>query len=299
LQCRIKFKANAITDQFAIDKVLLAVIDNVHPDHFLETLTAVDQEKPKSGITPADFEQPKFNWISKNADFLQWMSASSAMLWLSGPPLSGIQQATVSIINLAEKEATGRYRSVLYVFCSTVTRARSAVTGFVGVLLHQIASHLPVPNKKTVITVFLFFLLEAVLSRDPSFHSNLRRDKNNDLIKVLLDLTSDSEHMNALQAAIQIVQEQELLIIICGLDEVEKGFIRRVYAFVAYLKERTSNVKVLITSGLEDEIKALFKEIPSIEYDKERKGSIGIHFETYWIGLTNDGCRMSQFSALR
>jgi len=254
----------------------------VYPDHFLETLSAIDQEKPKSDITPADYGQPRFYWVFKNVDFQQWMSASSAMLWLSGPPLCGIQQAAVHIINLAKKEATGRHRSVHYFFCSTVARAKSAVTIFVRALLHQIVSHLPVPNKKTVITVFLFFLLEAVVSRDPAFHSNLWQHTKNDLIKMLLDVSSDSEHMDALKAAIETEKEQELSFIICGLDKVQnhkKEFSQKVYALVEYLRERTSNVKVLITSNLEDEIKVLFKEIPSIEYDKERQGSIEIRAE--------------------
>lgn len=185
------------------------------------------------------------------------------------------------IINLAKKEAIGQRHSVLYFFCSTVAGAESAVTVFVRTLLYQLVRLLPAPNKKTVITVFLFFLLEGVLNKDPTFHFSLWQHTEFDIIKKLLDSSSDSDHIDALKAAIQIEQGQELSIFICGLDEVvnqKMEFIQTIYSFIAYLRKRTSTVKVLITSGLEDEIKALLKEIPSIEYDTERKGSIEIHF---------------------
>jgi hypothetical protein len=284
LQNRIKCNVDDITDQFAIKIILLAAMDNVRPDDFLQTLSAVDQQKPKRSITLAGYEQARFYWIFKNVDFEEWWSASSAMLWLSGPPRCGIQQATVHIINLAKKKAIGRRHSVLYFFCSTVARARSAVTDFVRTIFHQIVSHLPAPNKKTVITAFLFFLLEAVLSRDPACLSSQCQHMEHDLIKKLLDLSSDSEHMDALKAALEIEKEQELSIIVCGLDEVvnqKREFIQTVYAFLAYLQERTSSVKVLTTSCLEDEIQTLFGEMPSIEYDKERKGSTAIFSESY------------------
>ena len=69
---------------------------------------------------------------------------------------------------------------------------------------------------------------------------------------------------------------QELTIIIHGLDQVPdnqtKDFIGNIRAFLMHLHQRPWKFKALLTSQLQDEFK--LEDIPSIEYDKERKGLI-------------------------
>jgi hypothetical protein len=79
-----------------------------------------------------------------------------------------------------------------------------------------------------------------------------------------------------LEAVLVVKQQQELSVVVDGLDEVEyqKGeLIRKVRAFIEHLQKRIPKVKAFLTSRSQAEIKDLFDGLPHIEYDKERKGS--------------------------
>jgi hypothetical protein len=61
---------------FQIQEMLRSIIDSLDPDLFLETLSAVDQEKYKSTIQLPDFDDPMFFWTFRNTDFEQWNDPS-------------------------------------------------------------------------------------------------------------------------------------------------------------------------------------------------------------------------------
>lgn len=248
-------------------KNLHSAIENVNPDRFLQGLSAVDQEKHKSKIP--SLEQPKFNWIFENIDFKQWRSADSHVLWLFGPPTCRIYQAVSHIVDQAKADSASQ-NALLYIFCRTVTNAAHVGTGFVRVLLHQLVSNLLAPKKKSVITVFLHTLLDAVIrKKDTDLDPKLWPVE--DITKQLLDVTRSSEHWDALMAALKI-EERELVLIIDGLDNCGHELTRKICAFVSQLQGR---VKVLLTSRPQNEIKAMVEEgVLSIEYDKERQGTI-------------------------
>jgi len=246
----------------------------VDPNQFLEILSAVDQAKFISTIKPADCDQPKFYWLFKNIDYTQWCVSDSQVLWLSGPSQCGIDQFSTHIVNSKSSE---RQHSVLYFFCSTAAGSESISTVFARALLHQMIKYLPPLKKKPVIATFLCALYDTILARAQAVDPDLWQLKEDNLAKKILDMSCGSEHWCALKAVLELEQNRDLIIIIDGLDKVEKQkseFIRKVCTFIARLQERTCKINVLLTSRPEDDIGALLGGVLSIEYDKERTGSV-------------------------
>lgn len=100
-------------------------------------------------------------------------------------------------------------------------------------------------------------------------------------IEQMLYAASANDHWAALQAALDIEQESEMLIVIDGLDDVKdhkNDFLKGVHEFGQYLLRRTPKTKVLLTSRPRADGNVVFPEFPCIEYDKERKGQFAPHF---------------------
>lgn len=252
-----------------------SAIDNANPDSFLRMLSVIDQEKHNSTIPSLDRDEPKFYWIFKNMDFEQWeqwMTPSSQVLWLSGPPERSIHQVSSYIVDLLKKKSSDTQHFVLYFFCSSASREKSIASVFIHTLLYQTVSYLPPDKKVSIVRIFLHTLLEAILKNDPE----LSRFQGEDItIKKLSAQTK--ELWDALKTVLDDEPKRELSIIVDGLDEVkhQKGeFIKELRAFIAHLQERNPKAKALLTSRPQAEIKEVFDGLPYIEYDKERKGSI-------------------------
>jgi len=286
-----KLETNILEDQFGIEKILRAAIDNTHPDEFLYMLSAVNQEKHKSRTSSPNCERPKFYWIFKNVDYERWWSSSSAVLLLSGPPLSGISQAALYIVDQAKNtkgEASGTEPCVLYFFCSTAAGTDSITTVFVRSLLHQIVSH---TRKKWVIATFLCALLKGILSRNSA--TDMEQwwlDVENPIKKILnVSQSCTNENCDALMAVLE-AQQLQLYIIVAGLENAKgekREFISKVREIVEQLQGRDLMVKALLTGRVDDEIKDLLSGVPVIEYDKERKGSFILH-SLLWVCLTQN-----------
>jgi ankyrin repeat domain-containing protein 50 len=270
----------------AIPETLLSAIGSVNPDHFLQILSAIDQEEHKSTISSLDCDQPKFYWIFKNMDFKQLDAASSQVLWLSGPPECDIHHASSYIVDLAKKKTSETRRSVLFFFCSTAVRekSKSIIAVFVHTLLYQIIYCSPMDKKIPIIKSFLHTLLEAILERERATYWEPSRFKQEDssdtTIKKILE-ASPKDLWDSLKTVLADEQKRELSIVIDGLDKVERQkdeFIRGVLTFIVYLQERISKVKALLTSRPRGEIKEIFDELcikyDYIEYDRERKGLV-------------------------
>jgi hypothetical protein len=270
--------------------MLRSAIESANLDLFLHTLSLFDQEKHKSNIQSLDCNQPKFYWIFRNIDFKQWSSAScSQVIWLSGRPECNINQVSSYIVDL-EKRALEKQRSVLYFFCSTAIGAKSIVAAFVHTLLSQIIDCSPMDKKMLMVKIFLHALLEGIFKREEAVKKLLcfKRENSPDgmvkkTIKSILDTASKNELWAALVAVLANEQDQALLIVVDGLDEVKHPKVEKVefskglLEFITRLEKRISKVKTLLTSGLDDEIKEVFEGLPCIEYDKERKGSAYTH----------------------
>ena len=268
------------------------------PDQLLHRLPAIDQENYKSHTQPSGWDEPKFYWISKNIDFEKWhYTKRSDVLWLSGPAECHISDASSCIVDLFKGKPLQTQHLVLYFFCSTASAKTPIAVTFVSTVLYQLACRLP-QLKGKVTSVFLHSLLDTILSDEPFSDPGLSRFKKNDSAETTVGKilkASSSEYWRALRAVLGIEQEKELSLIIDGLDKVEHQkdkFIRELYVFIGYLRERRSTARVLLTSRPQAKIKEILGQLPSIEYDRERKG-----LNLLFILETNKeakNCRMSE-----
>jgi hypothetical protein len=169
--------------------------------------------------------------------------------------------------------------SVLYFFCSTApSRIPIAIT-FISTIVHQLACRLP-QLKGKVTTIFLRTLLDTILRDEPLSDPEQSRFKAGDsteaTVKKILNVSS-SGYWGALRAVMDIEREQELSLIVDGLDKTEHQedeFIQEVRAFIEHLREKRSTIRVLLTSRPQAKIEEVLCGLPCIEYDRERKGLI-------------------------
>ena len=253
------------------------------PDQLLRHLPAVNHGDYRSRAQPSSRDQAGLYWIFKNIDFEQWQyTIGSEALWVSGPAECHISDASSCIVDLLKEKPSQSQHLVLYFFCSTVpttsTRTPIAIT-FVNTIIHQLACRLP-QLKEKITVVFLGTLLDTILRDEPISDPKRSRFKTNDsveaTVKKILKAPS-SGYWDALRAVLDIGRRKELSLIIDGLDEIEHQkyqFIRELYVFIEKLKGRLSTTRVLLTSRPEAEIKEILGQLPSIEYDRERKGLV-------------------------
>ena len=203
------------------------------------------------------------------------------MLWLSGPAERHISDASSYIVDLVKEKPSRAQHLVLYFFCSTASAKAPIAATFVSTIIHQLASRMPQLTGR-VITVFLRTLLDTILrdeslsdSGRPGFKAN---DSAEATVKEILKAPS-SGYWGALREVLDTEREQELSLIIDGLDKVEHqkdNFIRKLCAFVEHLRGRPSTTRILLTSQSQAGIKEILGRLPSIEYDRERKGLISL-----------------------
>ena len=248
-------------------------------DQLLHHLPAVDQEDQKSRTRPSSCDQPQFYWIFRNQDFDRWQHNNGMeVLWLSGPAECRISDASSHIVNLAKEAYPEVQRSVLYFFCSTAPKKIPIAITFVSTAVRQLVYCSP-KLKREIITVFLSTLLGTLLRRNdplskpkvPLFNAD---DSAEEMVKRILKAPSDA-YWDALRAVLDIEQGMELSLIIDGLDKIENqeyAFIRELCVFIEHLREGSLTARVLLTSRPQAAIKDILGRLPSIEYDKERRG---------------------------
>ena len=261
-------------------EMLRSAIDGLNLVQFLPMLLVLEQDEHIS--TPLDCDHPKFYWIFKNLDFKQWSRAKcSRVLRLSGPPECDIHQVS-SYIACQEKN---REHLVLYFFCSPeITRGSTAV----HTILNQIVHCSPMDKRILIVRRFLHSLLEQTFQKEEALSWKQRgfreEDSPDTSIRKILEAPI-VELWTALGAVLSCEQGRELSIIVDGLEHIQHQrakFITGVRSFVEHLQQRTSEVKILLTSRPLPEIKDLLNGLPFIEYDKERKGSPASHVPTLY-----------------
>ena len=151
-----------------------------------------------------------------------------------------------------------------------------AVT-FVSTIVRQLVRCSP-KLKDEITTTFLRALLDEIFGEEP--HSNLEgprisaSDSAEVVVKKILKASSDA-YWGALRAVLDIEQEMELSLIIDGIDRTENQkleFTQDLLVFIEHLEERPFTTRVLLTSRPQAEIREILGRLPSIEYDRERKG---------------------------
>ena len=213
-------------------------------------------------------------------DFDQWHHTNGMeVLWLSGPADCRITDASFQIMDLAMEAYPEGQHSVLYFFCSTATRRIPITATFVSTIVRQLVRCLP-KLKDEITTEFLRTLLDEIFGEELDFNPEVPRFSADDLaevaVKTILKASSDS-YWSALGAVIDIGWEKELSLIIDGIDKVEDQkceFVQKLLTFIEHLRERPFTTKVLLTSRPQAEIREILGRLPSIEYDRERKGLI-------------------------
>ncbi|CVK85250.1 uncharacterized protein FPRN_06873 [Fusarium proliferatum] len=296
-----------------LSEFLRSIIDGVDPQPFLEVLSnkGHGQEIPKITI---DCQQQRFHWVFKNIDFKHWVQSSlSKGLWLSGPPECGLYEVSSYI---AEPEnTTWTPGSVLRFFCS-LKKGDETSAKLVRRLLFEII-YRSSTQQVSIIKGFLHTLRERLVKRrerDTERHERgeerraapkvisewhhkldtvFKDDgRPHEVIKTMLEEASAFDHWAALQAALDIEQDLEMLIIIDGLDDIEdhrNEFKDGVRGFVDYLLGRTTTAKILLTSRPRADLKELFAGLPCIEYDKERKDCLAsLYFDNSRYGRISE-----------
>ena len=265
-------------------QTILSIVGAVDSDRLLCYLPAVDQEPHKSRTQPSGCSQPKFYWIFKNMDFDQWRRTNGMeVLWLSGPADCRISDASSHIVDLAKETYPEGQHSVLYFFCSTAPRKIPITATFVSTIVRQLVCCLP-KLKDEITTEFLRTLLDAIFGEEPDSNPEVPRFSADDSVEVavkkILKASSDS-YWGALRAVMNIGREKGLSLIIDGLDKIEDQkceFVQKLLTFIEHLRERPQETpittRVLLTSRPQAEIREILGRLPSIEYDRERKGLI-------------------------
>jgi hypothetical protein len=270
---------------------MLSRIQTLDPDQFLKVLAAVDQVKHKATIPPLDPDEPKFDWIFRNVDYLRWMENNdhcSGTLWLLGPARYQIHQVS-SYVTDAVKPQGNTTSTVLYFFCSTAAGMESIAEIFVCSLVDQIIRRLPqLESKKSIITEFTR-VLDGLLTQEAASvkgaRSSLLRDLGEDtpdtVAKKILE-QQEEHYWNALDSVLKVGAE-EFTIVIDGLDNLgqqENVFAKKVHTFFSTLRARFPKFRVLLTGGPSIELKAIIGGATCIEYDKERNGLITLYTQS-------------------
>ena len=262
--------------------MLQFVVEGVGTDQLLHHLPAVCQHDPEFST----HDLPRYYWIFKNMDFERWQSTDGfEVLWISGPAACRISDASSRIVDQAMKTSSesGAQHPVLYFFCSTApTKVPIAIT-FISTIIHQLLRSLS-GLKEKVTTVFLRNLLDTVLRDEPLLDqqelSRFNRDDSVEAtVKKILQASSDG-YWGALRAVVKCIdREHRVSLIIDGLDNAEHQgdeFIQKVLRFIDFLRGRPTTTRVLLTSRPQAGIKDVLSGVPSIEYDRERRGLISV-----------------------
>lgn len=240
-------------------------------DKFLNILSVVDQGTVDGCLN----DDPRYYWVLKNMDFEEWASSdSSDMLWLSGPPQSGIRQISEYIVDFSTRRSRGEPTSVLYFFGSSVSRENSALTVFVHSLLSQFIGGSPEEERMSIAKAFLHGLLEAKLRASSSqrLYFDTRVAWEEETKKILH--AQPNELWAGLEGALTSDTKRKFSIVVDGLDNLEhreNGFVEDLSVFLSQLQERNVSVKALLTSR-HDGIEKWPERLRIIEYDKERQG---------------------------
>ncbi|KAL7907834.1 nucleoside phosphorylase domain-containing protein [Trichoderma velutinum] len=240
---------------------------------FLAMLPPVGQEKYNLDAPPLDRETPDYYWIFKNEDFRNWDTGdSSRILWLAGPPECNLRKAASSIIRHEMAQVSTILRVVLYFFCSAAVVEDSSISIFILAIVHQVILSSTEAIQRSIASTFLRGVLSDILKKLPPGQSlQFPPSGPNSHVRNLLG-ASDNSLWAALWAIMPTEHNLELAICISGIEHVRDNrieFIRKIRQFVDDL-QRTSKVKILLTSGLEKDTAKEFDGLPCIEYDKER-----------------------------
>jgi hypothetical protein len=282
------------------------IMENIDPNQFLKTLSVADQTMHRPKVEPSGLGHPRFYWILKNVDYVQWLAEDSEkVLLLSGPTKCALGDISSHILGLMEEGRFGKNRIILNFFSSDgATRggnplgrqdSEKTVTIFVHTLLHQLISSEAVSGNTQISTASNFFchLLDTIDTPELfDRFQNIITDDPLAIVKEVLE-TTDMELCNALVKILERKGCLGIIVNMLGNMVGQEDFLTAVATFVECLSKRSPAIKVLLTCGLVDGTRKTLGGLQciNIQYDKERKG-FDFKIPNLWVSNVANKCRV-------
>lgn len=265
-------------------------------------LQSISQEKHDYSIPlkllPQDRDQPHLSWVFENIDFQDWENdTGSQLLSLYGPPECNIRHIASHIVN---KCSLNTQYTILYFLCPVKARQNSIVSHFVLIFLYQFILHSPKDKQESIVRNLLRNVVKGVHTEERTFYTE-PKPFNTSSKALLKNIFGAPEYTlrAALMTSLTDEPERELLVVFDGLDNVKDetgGFIKGIRTFFEDLQRRIPNMKMLLTSQPQDDIKKPLKGLPYIEHDAERRGkAYPCMMPSIKLTLSNSECHASLY----
>ena len=207
--------------------------------------------------------RPSLDWFFDSPEFSTWISGkSSSFLWCSGIPKSGKTVLSCYLKNyLSDREAHMRGREIISIFCASVKEQMGSIE--MERILGYIASQLLRNDKNR--------LQNVSQQRPPQdwLPARIPLPFEGDFLQSLWGLVWDSMTASS---------NREIVLILDGVNEIEPEEAREAFLsnivthFNRAKSEKHITLKVFVTSLPFEDVQKAFKDLPSIEKDKERQG---------------------------
>lgn len=173
------------------------------------------------------------------------------------------------------KSSLKTQRTTLYYFCSSKARENPVVSHLVLTFLHQFIRQSPKDKQKIIFRNFLRALDQVIRKGEKASDTESEPFKasSDTWLNRVLGTPADTL-WTALMVILTNEPERKLLVVVDGLDNVkdETGeFIKGIRVFTDHLRQRIFNMKVLLTSQPQRDIKEVLKGLPCIEHDEARR----------------------------
>lgn len=220
---------------------------------------------------------PECLWVFQNIDFQEWYSSqSSQVLWLSALNRLSLYHVASHISTDCRNKLSSTQSPGFVIFCSPgMNGTLTAVEVFHTILYQLLLSRSG--NKKMATTQKFLRLLYQGIVRDKRA-ANMELSPTEKDTRKGIGLILDSPILN-LAAALETVltdETREIWLVLDGIDKVDEGlgeFSRNIRIFVDNLCQRVSSIHILLTCQAHTITNEALSGLPSIERDKERKGS--------------------------
>lgn len=216
----------------------------------------------------------QYAWIFRNIDYKEWTSANTPQtLWISGPPASGIHQASRRIsLNMA----TSQGRQLLYFSSASITGSNGNTRSFfVYSILRQLIRDTQAVYAKGAVDRYLLYLAD-IASASKTFPLNQGSFSTTDHHQIVKKLLRGfpKEHLGALASVLITPDEQqrETLIVVDGID-ADQNAEHELLKFVQKIQQGASRSKILITSQPWRGDTTILGGFSYIEHNVERNGS--------------------------
>jgi hypothetical protein len=228
------------------------------PSAFIPEISAPQRQATVSRLLNI---RSSLDWFFDSPEFEAWISGESSFLWCSGIPKSGKTVLSCYLKNyLSDREAHMRRREVISIFCASVKEQMGTITERI---LSYIASQLLRNDKNR--------LRKVSQQRPPQewLPARIPLSFEGNFLQSLWGLVWDSMTAGS---------NCEIVLVIDGVNEIEPeeargAFLSNIVTLFNRAKsEKHITLKVFVTSLPFEDVQKAFKDLPSIEKDKERQG---------------------------